>query len=104
MTCSAQHYVDDSGDFIQDVNLVHENPSAVLVDGEDAATVRRFSVFPFALIAILSRSLPISVMQSLRPLLSEAVQKSPKTRRPMIWSTLRATWTWTLPSYPLVSA
>ena len=59
---------------------------------------------PFALIAILSRSLPIGDMQSLRPLLFEAVQKLPRTRRPMIWSTLRATWTWTLPSYPLVSA
>lgn len=59
---------------------------------------------PFALVEILSSSFPINVMRSLRPLPSGAVQRSPKTRRPMIWSILMATWTWTLPSYPLVNA
>lgn len=59
---------------------------------------------PIALIAILSRPLPISDTQSPHPLPFEAVQKSLKTRRLMIWSTLRATWTWTSPSYPLDSA
>ncbi|KAH9177060.1 WD40 repeat-like protein [Lactarius sanguifluus] len=32
-------YLDDSGDFIQDVNLVHEDSSAGLVDGDDAVVV-----------------------------------------------------------------
>ena len=44
-----------------------------------------------ALIAVLSRSLPIGDIRSLRPLPFEAVQKSPKTRLLMVWSTLRAT-------------
>ncbi|KAH9060766.1 hypothetical protein EDB87DRAFT_1561352 [Lactarius vividus] len=37
-------YLDDSGDFIQDVNLVHEDSSAGLVDGDDAvASNKRYA-------------------------------------------------------------
>ncbi|KAH9005896.1 WD40 repeat-like protein [Lactarius hatsudake] len=32
-------YLDDSGDFIQDVNLVHEDSSTGLIDGDDAMAV-----------------------------------------------------------------
>lgn len=41
MTTHNQRYLDDSGNFIQDVNIVHEDASAGLVNVDDDATVRR---------------------------------------------------------------
>lgn len=35
-----QRYLDDSGNFVQDVNIVHEDASAGLVNVGDGPTVR----------------------------------------------------------------
>jgi hypothetical protein len=50
-----QRYLDNSGNFIQDVNIVHDDASAGLVNVEDDASVRRPLCAPVILMTMLSR-------------------------------------------------